>query len=161
MLTKAGGFRLDDPAGEVGIELMFVHATAADMTVTYHVPMTYRGAPLTTREALLIGTAEHGALGRRWVYDGTTDPVLLTQLARLLGGQVRPQHQTRSDEVDDHVLVRAAEDAGQVRVLRVLTPEATDHDANGSAGVWAQWAAPNGSLVTGNIVTVPGALRQE
>ena len=49
-LTRAGGFRLDDPAGEVGIEFMVVAdagAGAASGDVAfYQVPMTYRGQPL-------------------------------------------------------------------------------------------------------------------
>ena len=39
-LSKVGGFRLDDPAGEVGIEFM----VAADGSAAYHVPLTYRGS---------------------------------------------------------------------------------------------------------------------
>ena len=37
---------------------------------TYVVPMTYRGAPLAGADEALIGTSEHGVLGRRWIYDG-------------------------------------------------------------------------------------------
>ncbi|MEV0767119.1 maltokinase N-terminal cap-like domain-containing protein [Nocardia salmonicida] len=72
-IRKAGGFRLDDPAGEVGIEfLLFVDDSGAD-EVLYQVPLTYRGAPLPGGDAALVGTAEHGVLGRRWIYDGTRD----------------------------------------------------------------------------------------
>ncbi|HWM37853.1 MAG TPA: 1,4-alpha-glucan branching protein, partial [Streptomyces sp.] len=45
-LAKAGGFRLDDPQGEVGIEFMLVADTSGVRPVTYLVPVTYRGAPL-------------------------------------------------------------------------------------------------------------------
>jgi len=37
------------------------------------VPLTYRGAPLDGAEDALVGTTEHGVLGRRWVYDGTRE----------------------------------------------------------------------------------------
>ena len=67
-LTRAGGFRLDDPAGQVGIEFMVVVDSSGPEAVAYHVPLTYRGAPLDGAEAALVGTAEHGVLGRRWVY---------------------------------------------------------------------------------------------
>ncbi|GAB3893952.1 hypothetical protein GCM10027612_44340 [Microbispora bryophytorum subsp. camponoti] len=42
-LTKAGGFRLDDPQGEVGMEFMVVTDVSGDRPVSYHVPLTYRG----------------------------------------------------------------------------------------------------------------------
>ena len=42
-LPKAGGFRLDDPAGEVGIEFMAVTCRSGVQAVTCLVPMTYRG----------------------------------------------------------------------------------------------------------------------
>lgn len=100
-LVKAGGFRLDDPAGEVGIEFM----VALDGTVAYHAPLTYRGSPLDGAEDALIGTCEHGVLGRRWVYDGTRDPVLVTQLAALLHGRAEPQMQSVQDTPDPAVLV--------------------------------------------------------
>ena len=47
LLTKAGGFRLDDPDGKVGLEFMAVTDASGDEPVTYHVPLSYRGAPLT------------------------------------------------------------------------------------------------------------------
>jgi hypothetical protein len=45
-----------------------------------HVPMTYRGAPLEEADFYLIGTAEHSALGIRWVYDAVGDPVFVEAL---------------------------------------------------------------------------------
>ena len=106
-LTKVGGFRLDDPAGEVGIEFMFVtdESSAASLTrpMTYHVPMTYRGAPLPQAEQALVGTAEHGVLGKRWIYDATYDPVAIAQLIALIQGDAEPQHQSRSHTPDPSV----------------------------------------------------------
>jgi hypothetical protein len=59
-LAKAGGFRLDDPAGEVGIELMIVTDTAGPEVDAYLVPLTYRA---TLGEGTPIGTMDHGVLG--------------------------------------------------------------------------------------------------
>lgn len=101
-LTKAGGFRLDDPAGEVGIEVLLV---AGSDGTRYLVPMTYRGAPLDGGEAGLIGTSEHGVLGRRWIYDAVHDPVAVTQLVALLSGRCQAQHQDISDSLDTTVEV--------------------------------------------------------
>lgn len=65
-----GTFRLDDPAGEVGMEC-FLFGSADGSTL--FVPVTYRGAPLGGGE--LIGEMQHSVLGPRWVYDGASDPV--------------------------------------------------------------------------------------
>jgi hypothetical protein len=99
-LARAGGFRLDDPDGEVGIEFMIVTDSAGGPAVSYQVPMTYRGATLAGADAALIGTAEHGVLGRRWIYDGTRDPVLAAQLVALIQGGARPQAQGVSNTAD-------------------------------------------------------------
>jgi hypothetical protein len=103
MLAKAGGFRLDDPDGEVGIEFMIVADTAGDGAVVYHVPLTYRSAALPGEDLGLIGTAEHGVLGTRYVYDGAYDSILLTQLVELVQGRAKPQAQSLSDTPDPTV----------------------------------------------------------
>jgi hypothetical protein len=103
-LTKAGGFRLDDPAGEVGIEFMAVTDGSGPQDMTYQVPLTYRAGALAGAEDGLIGTAEHGVLGRRWIYDGTRDPVMVAQLVALVHGQAEPQAQGVSDTPDPTVI---------------------------------------------------------
>jgi hypothetical protein len=103
-LTRAGGFRLDDPEGEVGMEFMVVTDTSGGRPLSYHIPLTYRGAPLEGAEQALIGTSEHGVLGLRWVYDGAHDPVLVAQLLALLQGGAEPQAQNESDTPDPTVV---------------------------------------------------------
>ncbi|WP_422739293.1 CG0192-related protein [Micromonospora sp. WMMD729] len=76
-VVSRGAYRLDDPAGEVGIETILV--TAADGPV-HQVPLTYRAAPLDDADEWLVGTLEHSVLGRRWVYDGCADPVYAAAL---------------------------------------------------------------------------------
>ena len=95
-LIKAGGFRLDDPQGEVGIEFMVVTDGSGDRGTTYLAPLTYRASARDGGDGALIGTAEHGVLGRRWVYDGTRDPVLAAQLVALIQGEAEPQAQSLS-----------------------------------------------------------------
>lgn len=99
-LTAAGGFRLDDPAGEVGIEFMVVTDAG---TETYLTPMAYRAAPADGQDGALIGTMQHGVLGRRWVYDGPGDPVVLAQLLAAIQGTARPQAQKVSHTADPSV----------------------------------------------------------
>lgn len=102
-LAKAGGFRLDDPQGEVGIEFMVVTDGSGDRAITYHVPLTYRAHAFDGASSGLIGTAEHGVLGCRWIYDGTCDPVLVAQLVALIQGEAVPQAQSVSNTPDPTV----------------------------------------------------------
>ncbi|MEU1051871.1 1,4-alpha-glucan branching protein [Streptomyces sp. NPDC005876] len=168
-LTKAGGFRLDDPEGEVGIEFMIV-TDASD--ATYLVPLTYRGAPLDGADHALIGTTEHGVLGQRWVYDGCHDPVLVAQLLALVEGRAEPQAQSITDTPDREV-TRAHPGTGPLtptsaapadtedttdlpltdailRIHRVLRPGS----AQGPTGhVSGAWDAPDGTRAKGVFVS--------
>lgn len=103
-LAKAGGFRLDDPLGEVGIEFIVVADVSGPDPTAYLVPLTYRGAPLDGAEHALVGTMEHGVLGRRWAYDGCHDAVLVAQLLALIEGRVQAQDQNTSDVPDLEVI---------------------------------------------------------
>ncbi|MFF4834811.1 1,4-alpha-glucan branching protein [Streptomyces sp. NPDC001315] len=105
-LTKAGGFRLDDPEGEVGIEFMVAVDTAGPAPTAYLVPLTYRGAPLAGAEHALVGTMEHGVLGPRWAYDGCHDPVLYAELLALIEGRAQAMAQSITD-TPDHEVVRS------------------------------------------------------
>jgi hypothetical protein len=183
-LDRAGGFRLDDPDGEVGLEFMAI-ADAATGT-TYHVPLTYRADALTGADHGLITTAEHGVLGRRWIYDGVRDPVLVAQLTALVQGQAEPQAQRVSNTPDPTVTTGppladasltvtgaatvASTPAGTelqapvsrggsvvLRVNRVLRP---GDGHGGGAGVSATFQQPDGTQARGVFVTaryVPAA----
>ncbi|MFD5654961.1 1,4-alpha-glucan branching protein [Streptomyces sp. NPDC127039] len=102
-LAKAGGFRLDDPRSAVGIEFLVVTDAGAPHPATYLVPLSYRGAPLDGMEHALVGTMEHGVLGRRWAYDGCHDPVLVAAFLALVEGRVEAQDQNISDTPDRDV----------------------------------------------------------
>jgi maltokinase-like protein len=178
-LTKAGGFRLDDPRGEVGIEFMLV----ADGPVVYQVPMAYHGRELPGADGRLIGTSEHGVLGHRWIYDGIRDPVLVAQLVAFFQGEVEAQAQSVSSTPDPtvtvqpavagplavissvvtadepsgtHLLVDTASPDGlpagelAIRIRRILSPDA------GQAGdpcLSATWRQPDGSQARGVLAT--------
>lgn len=103
-LAKAGGFRLDDPEGEVGIEFLVITDASGGEPISYLIPLTYRGSPLDGKEHALIGTMEHGVLGRRWAYDGCQDPVLVAQVLALIEGGVQPQDQNTSDTPNREVV---------------------------------------------------------
>lgn len=111
VLRKLGGFRLDDPAGRVGIEVMVVADDSGPQPVVYQVPLTYRGAPLAGSEHALVGTTEHGVLGTRWVYDAPHDEVFVARLLALIQGQAEPQAQSQSDTPDPTVTGHAVDSA--------------------------------------------------
>jgi hypothetical protein len=77
-LERVAAYRFDDPADVVGIETLLVRAGGGPV---YQVPLTYRDAPLDGAEGWLVGTSEHSALGKRWIYDAAGDPVYAAALA--------------------------------------------------------------------------------
>lgn len=82
-VEMAASYRFDDPEGAVGIEALLVRRAAE----VFHLPVTYRGAPLDGAEAHLITTMQHSVLGPRWVYDAAGDPVALACYAAALAGR--------------------------------------------------------------------------
>ncbi|MGW5492262.1 maltokinase N-terminal cap-like domain-containing protein [Streptomyces olivaceoviridis] len=123
VLEKSGGFRLDDPEGEVGIEFMVATDTSSPGRTAYLAPLTYRGAPLEGAEHALVGTMEHGVLGTRWVYDGCHDPVLVTELLALFEGRAQAMAQSITD-TPDHEVTRSY--GGAALGPHPFTPEPAD-----------------------------------
>ena len=76
-IEAIGSYRFDDPDGRVGME---IHLVTAGGTL-FQVPLTYRDEPLEDSEDAFITTMQHSVLGTRWVYDGLSDPRLVTMLA--------------------------------------------------------------------------------
>ena len=98
-LEAVGAYRFDDPEGEVGME---GHILIAGSDTVYHVPLTYRGAPLDGAEAALLGTVEHGVLGTRWFYDATGDPVYRAALTHVIttGGREAAEFVAESSDAE-------------------------------------------------------------
>ena len=120
----AGAYRFDDPDGEVGIE---THLLATADGQTLQVPVTYRAAPLASAESFFIGTTQHSALGKRWVYDGCGDIVYLTALVNTI---LHRGHEAALDVITDEGLVRreatskvtgSGSDTTDVAILEPLT----------------------------------------
>ncbi len=141
-LVRVGGFRFEDPAGEVGIEVLLLADHGADPVVIYQVPLTYRGAPLEDADHALLGTMEHSVLGPRWVYDGPHDPIYVVQLIDTILGEHSSdsaQASTGSDLVATgtsmgHLDVRvdtssvlSGEQSNTSIICRMVTPD--DHPA--------------------------------
>ncbi|PQZ91148.1 1,4-alpha-glucan branching protein [Arthrobacter sp. MYb227] len=104
-LRVVGGFRLDDPADEVGMEMILVLDETPQTPVLYHVPLSYRGAELEGAAESLLGTSAHGILGTRWIYDAAVDPVWQAQVKALIAGEVTAQHQNDSHVLDHSITV--------------------------------------------------------
>ncbi|MET9395317.1 1,4-alpha-glucan branching protein [Streptomyces sp. NPDC006624] len=176
--VKAGGFRLDDPQGEVGIEFIVVTDASGPDPAAYLVPLTYRGAPLDGAEHALVGTMDHGVLGRRWAYDGCHDPVMVAQLLALIEGRAEAQDQNTSD-TPDREIAASFTGAGPLatdltvlddqegtaltgphgttlRLHRVLTPaDGAPVPPPGAIGqVSGCWRTPDGSRVRGLFASV-------
>jgi len=83
-LRRIGGLRLEDPAGEVGIDVHLLLDESGPTPTTYQVPLTHRGARLPGADHALIATVEHRSLGNRYIYDAPHDPVFATALLRLM-----------------------------------------------------------------------------
>ncbi|PKW25999.1 maltokinase N-terminal cap-like domain-containing protein [Phycicoccus duodecadis] len=126
VLRRLAAWRLDDPAGEVGVETLLVADEAGDETVVYQVPLTYRGEPLASADHALVGVLEHSVLGRRWVYDAPHDPVYAAQLLELVQGRVSAVSSSATDAPEGSVAGAPQPSWGsavRVRSSRVLTGE--------------------------------------
>jgi len=152
-LTKVGGFRVDDPAGEVGIEFMAITDSSGGQDVTYHAALTYRGSPCEDLASSLVGTSEHGVLGRRWVYDGTRDLLLVAQLVALIQGAAPAQAQSKSYTLDPTVI-------SQPVTSEPLTVTASEVIADGPSGTELRvTASAGGAAATDLSVRVSRMLR--
>lgn len=153
-LEILGAYRFDDPEGEVGVEC---HLVKAGETV-YHLPLTYRAAPVEGGEEHLLTTMQHSVLGERYVYDGLGDEVALDCFRRALCGEqeqaelgiftaedqrieTRPQAVTLSLEVDEGESLPTGEellDGAPFTIARTLG------DLDGTVRLRATWADGEG-----------------
>lgn len=135
-----GSYRFDDPEGRVGVESFLIRRAKAVL----HIPVTYRDAPLEAVAAELVDTVDHSVLGKRWIYDATTDPVGLACFTRALAGD---QQQATMEIYENgeflgvrEPAVRVRRDAGdpaaagEPRVARVL-----DRSLDGAERLIASW----------------------
>jgi maltokinase len=147
VLRRIGSVALEDPSGEVGVDIHFLLDESSHEATTYQVPLTFRDARLAGGDHALVGTVEGGsegspgvqgsvntrtvntrAVNTRYVYDAPHDPVFATALLRLMldertvpdGRRVWGGEDGRSDAEGHRV---ATSDPGQVLTSRVLVGE--------------------------------------
>ncbi|MCC3280245.1 1,4-alpha-glucan branching protein GlgB [Arthrobacter sp. zg-Y40] len=87
LLERVGGLRLEDPDGEVGMEVHLIAVVSGDRRDVISVPVSYRSNAAPELEASLLGRAHHEELGERWLYDATADPVFVTAWLELMRAQ--------------------------------------------------------------------------
>ncbi|MGI6797424.1 CG0192-related protein [Gordonia sihwensis] len=104
-----GGYRFDDPAGEVGVEALLVSRDDRSL----HIPLTYRGAPLPEADEFLVSTMTHSVLGDRWIYEAAADPVAVDCFVRALRGR---QEQARLEIQSSDGSVTIQEPPVRIRV---------------------------------------------
>jgi hypothetical protein len=136
---KVAEYRLDDPAGEVGVETILWRA---DDGAVLQTPLTYRAAPLEGAEEHLIGTCDHSVLAQRWVYDGCGDPVWATTLVAAIrtGGSQSPMFFEQDGERVDipaRMQVRGSGSAGSAEPVDTVDAVSDDGDVTTvSAGAY-------------------------
>jgi predicted trehalose synthase len=79
VLRRITGVRLEDPAGEVDIDIHLLLDESGQTPTTYQVPLTSRGARLAGADHALVAT-----VGTRYIYDAPHDPAFTSALLRLI-----------------------------------------------------------------------------
>jgi hypothetical protein len=144
-LKPVGGYRLDDPAGEVGMEGILLRSE--DGAVTVHVPMTYRGAPLDGAEQHLIGTMEHSVLGTRWAYDAWGDPVWQAALTATIverGSGAEEYFEVDGEQVPREPLVQVTGSGGEPG--EIVPVRVVGEPVEGNATLSGRWDGGAGVL---------------
>lgn len=127
-VTLLGSYRLVDPAGEVGIEVLV--GTDFDGRVV-QLPLTYRGAEADPRHTLT--ELEHSVLGRRWVSNALGDPVAVAQFIRtILTGDDGAEFSDGTPPVLD---ILGSGDSADVEIADVELTEVTRQRAIGTVRV--------------------------
>ncbi|MEJ2858572.1 MULTISPECIES: maltokinase N-terminal cap-like domain-containing protein [unclassified Saccharothrix] len=150
-LRPIGFYRFEDPAGEVGMEAHLV----TDGTNLYHVPLTYRGAPLPDVGAeSLLATPEHSVLGTRWIYDAAADPTWHAQVLDLVrtGGVSEPAGRSGVGPAEARGVLDGPL-GSRIEVVRVLTPDTPPAGFGVVVGTWHP-DGPDGDPVTGCLAVV-------
>lgn len=125
-VEMAGGYRFDDPDGEVGVEALLIRRGER----LFQLPLTYRGAPLAGAEQHLITRMHHSVLGERWVYHAAGDPVAVDCFVRALRSE---QDQAVSEIWDGDTLLRRVDPSVRVQVRE--TPDGSGANSDDLAVV--------------------------
>lgn len=131
-LQILGSPRLDDPAGEVGVEIFLVRFGTGPVL---QVPLTYRAAALDGAEPIAV--LDHSVLGPRFVHDGAVDPVAVEVIVSTMSAA--------GIEAD---LIRDGERLPTRGTLRGLVPADEGGDATAGDSAAAGRATGGASVAT-------------
>jgi maltokinase len=90
VLRDIGGLGLEDPAGQVEIDIHLLLDESGRTPTTYQVPLTCRTTPLAGADRALVATVDlgdqgpPGREGTRYYYDAPHDPAFATALLALI-----------------------------------------------------------------------------
>ena len=132
-LRRLFSWRLDDPAGEVGLESIVIADDATTPPLVYQIPLTYRGTPLPGGEHALVGTLDHSVLGHRYVYDAPHDPVYAERLFALATGAAEAVSSTTDDTPEEAVSGTGVSQGWRLISSRVLSGEQSNTSIIGMA----------------------------
>jgi len=132
-LRRLFSWRLDDPAGEVGLESIVIADDATTPPLVYQIPLTYRGTPLPGGEHALVGTLDHSVLGHRYVYDAPHDPVYAERLFALATGAAEAVSSTTDDTPEESVSGTGVLQGWRLISSRVLSGEQSNTSIIGMA----------------------------
>ncbi len=126
IVTLLGSYRLVDPEGEVGIEVLI----GSDLDGrSVQLPLTYRSSELDPAHTLV--ELDHSVLGHRWVSNALGDPVAVTQMIRtILEGD---DGATRSDGVPAALDIRGSGKLENVEISDLTLTDVTRQRAVGNA----------------------------
>src|ERR1700689_3232476 len=138
-LAKAGGFRLDDPQGEVGIEFMVVTDGSGHGATAYQVPLTHRACA----QAQSVSNAADPTVTGRPVAEGSLTLVRSAVVANAPSGTDLRVETVGPGDLQPGELV--------LRICRILQP-GDGINVNRDAGppcLSATWGLPDGTGVSG------------
>ena len=106
-LRRIGGLQLQDPAGEVDIDVHLMLDASGQSPTIYQVPLTFRGDRLAGADHALVATVEQGSSGTRYVYDGPHDPVFAAAVLRRMGhpGQLLSSHVLKGEQSNTSIIL--------------------------------------------------------
>lgn len=128
IVTLLGSYRLVDPDGEVGIEVL----VGSDLDGrTVQLPLSYRSAELDPEHTLT--QMEHSVLGTRWVSNALGDPVAVAQFIRTI--MEGDDGAVRSDGVPAALDIRGSGTEEKVEISDVVLYEVTRQRVVGAAKI--------------------------
>ncbi len=119
-LHLVGDIPLEDPSGEVAVQVHLVGLDSGNQFEVVQVPLTYRREALEGADDALVGRLDDTELGEHWVYDGPHDPAYVGALLRSL----QPAPGAHGPDPSSPARVLSGEQSNTSVIVAEGTPEA-------------------------------------